>query len=91
MRKLRHLDIDYRKELTITEQLMGNFVEMRTLRLNMRKLEALPEGMENMEKVLRKKKSNGHVMLTDFDLSARFKILTIDLVGGCHISTRTFV
>jgi len=58
MRQLRHLDIDCKKELSVPKQLMGTFVEMRTLCLNMRKLEALPggmKGMENMEKVLRKK------------------------------------
>jgi Leucine-rich repeat (LRR) protein len=48
MRQLRHLDIDCRKELSVPEQLMESFGEMRTLRLNMRKLEALPEGMKGM-------------------------------------------
>eukprot|EP01018_Ginkgo_biloba_P020162 Gb_22529 [translate_table: standard] len=47
-RQLRQLDIDCRNSATIPDDLMENFVEMRSLRLDMRKLLALPEDMKHM-------------------------------------------
>ena len=42
------MDFDSGKELRFPQELMGTFVEMKSIRLNMRKLGALPEGMGGM-------------------------------------------